>query len=50
MTADDVTPIGSRAEFLDAVRAAFTRAEEQGAREIVLVDPNFAACRSTSGS
>ena len=42
MTADDIVPIGSRAEFLDAVRTAFTRAEEHGAREIVLVDPNFA--------
>ena len=42
MTAGDIVPIGSRAEFLDAVRSAFTRAEEHGAREIVLVDPNFA--------
>jgi hypothetical protein len=42
MTADDILPIGSRAEFLDAVRTAFTQAEEHGAREIVLVDPNFA--------
>ena len=42
MNADDIVPIGSRAEFLDAVRTAFTRAEENGAREIVLVDPNFA--------
>lgn len=42
MSADDIVPIGSRAEFLGAVRSAFTRAEEHGAREIVLVDPNFA--------
>ena len=42
MNADDIVPIGSRAEFLDAVRAAFTRVEQQGAREIVLVDPHFA--------
>ena len=42
MTTGDIVPIGSRAEFLDAVRTAFTRAEENGAREIVLVDPNFA--------
>ena len=42
MTASDIVPIGSRAEFLDAVRSALTRAEEHGAREIVLVDPDFA--------
>ena len=42
MTADDIVPIGSRAEFLDAVRTAFTQAEEHGARKIVVVDPNFA--------
>jgi len=42
MSADDIVPIGSRAEFLDAVRSAFTRAEEHRAREIVLVDPDFA--------
>jgi len=42
MSADDIVPIGSRAEFLDAVRSALTRAEEHGAREIVLVDPDFA--------
>ena len=42
MCADDIVPIGSRAEFLDAIRAAITRAEQNGAREIVLVDPNFA--------
>lgn len=42
MSSDDIVPIGSRAEFLDAVRGAFTRAEAGGAREIVLVDPTFA--------
>jgi len=42
MSADEIVPIGSRAEFLAAVRSALTRAEEQGAREIVLVDPDFA--------
>ncbi|MEO5843544.1 MAG: hypothetical protein ABIQ33_01750 [Caldimonas sp.] len=43
MTEDTLTPIGSRAEFLDAVRKAFTMAEQGGAREIMLVDPDFAA-------
>jgi hypothetical protein len=42
MSADDIVPIDSRAEFLDAVRSALARADEQGAREIVLGDPNFA--------
>ncbi len=42
MSADDIVPIGSRAEFLDAVRSALAQAEEHGGREIVLVDPNFA--------
>ena len=42
MSGEDIVPIGSRAEFLDAVRTALARAEEHGAREIVLVDPNFA--------
>ena len=42
MSADDIVPIASRAEFLDAIRTALTRAEAQGAREIVLVDPSFA--------
>ncbi len=42
MTADHIEPIGSRAEFLDAVRNAFTLAEQASAREIVLVDPHFA--------
>ncbi len=42
MTADTIAPIGSRAEFLDAVRNAFTTAEADGARQILLVDPDFA--------
>ena len=42
MTADNIVPIGSRAEFLDAVRNALLLAEQAGAREIFLVDPNFA--------
>ena len=42
MTAESIIPIGSRAEFLDAVRDAFALAEQAQAREIVMVDPNFA--------
>jgi Fe-S-cluster formation regulator IscX/YfhJ len=42
MSGDSITPIGSRAEFLDAVRGAFALAAEDGAREILLVDPDFA--------
>ena len=42
MSADSIAPIGSRAEFLDAVRNAFTLAAQGDAREIVLVDANFA--------
>ncbi len=42
MTDDIIVPIVSRAEFLDAVRGAFTLAAEGGAREILLADPNFA--------
>jgi hypothetical protein len=42
MTADTITPIGSRAEFLDAVRNALVGAETGGAREILLADPDFA--------
>ncbi len=42
MTADTITPIGSRTEFLDAVRNAFALAEQDGAREILLADPDFA--------
>lgn len=41
MTEDKIAPIGSRAEFLDAVRNALTLAEQAGARELVLVDPDF---------
>ena len=42
MTADSIAPIGSRAEFLAAVRDALTVAADAGAGEILLVDPNFA--------
>lgn len=42
MTADTLAPIGSRVDFIDAVRNAFLLAEEGGAREIMLVDPTFA--------
>ena len=42
MSDDDITSIGSRAEFLDAVRGAFALAADAGAHEIFLVDPNFA--------
>lgn len=42
MTADTILPIASRAEFCGAVRSAFALAEQEGAREILLVDPNFA--------
>jgi hypothetical protein len=42
MSEDTVTPIASRAEFLDAVRGAFALAHDGGAREIFLVDPSFA--------
>lgn len=41
MTEDNIAPIGSRAGFLDAVRNAFTLAEQASARELVLVDPDF---------
>jgi hypothetical protein len=41
MTADSIIPIGSRAEFLDAVRAAFALAEQERAREILLVDADY---------
>jgi hypothetical protein len=43
MTADSIVPIGSRAEFHDTIRSAFARAREDGAREIMLVDPDFVA-------
>ena len=42
MSEESITPIASRAEFLDAVRGAFALAVDTGAREIFLVDPNFA--------
>jgi Fe-S-cluster formation regulator IscX/YfhJ len=42
MSPDSIVPIGSRAEFCDAVRAALALAEQGGAGEIILVDPNFA--------
>jgi hypothetical protein len=42
MSADNIAPIGSRAEFIDAVRGAFSLAAQEGAREILIVDPNFA--------
>ena len=43
MTADDIVPITSRAEFLDAIRSSFALAAHEGAREIAIVDPDFAA-------
>jgi hypothetical protein len=42
MTADDIVPITSRAEFRDAIRSSFALAAQVGAREIAIVDPNFA--------
>jgi len=42
MSQETITPIASRGEFIDAIRAAFTLAADVGAREIFLVDPNFA--------
>jgi hypothetical protein len=42
MSEDSIVPIGSRAEFFDAVRAAFAVAEQGEAREIFIVDPTFA--------
>ena len=42
MSADDIVPIASRADFLQAVRDALGLAEQSGAREIVLVDRDFA--------
>ena len=42
MTADHIVPITSRAEFLDAVRSSFEIAAHEGAREILLVDADFA--------
>jgi hypothetical protein len=42
MTDDDIVPITSRAEFRDAIRSSFALAAQVGAREIAIVDPNFA--------
>jgi hypothetical protein len=42
MTTDNIAPITSRTEFLDAIRSAFAAAAKDGAREIVIVDPTFA--------
>ena len=42
MTAEHIVPITSRAEFVDAVRASFAIAAHEGAREILLVDADFA--------
>ena len=42
MTADDIAPITSRAEFLAAIRSSFALAAQHGAREIAIVDPTFA--------
>ena len=41
MTADSIAPIGSRSDFQDTIRSAFARVREEGAREILLVDPDF---------
>ena len=41
-SANDIAPIATRADFQNAVRAAFVQAAEQGAPEIFIVDPNFA--------
>lgn len=42
MSEEKIVPITSRNEFLAAIRSAFAAAAERGAREIVMVDPNFA--------
>ena len=42
MNADAIDSIGSRADFAAAVRGAFAAAEQGGAREILIVDPDFA--------
>jgi len=42
MTTDHIVPITSRAEFDDAIRSSFAIAAHEGAREIVLVDADFA--------
>jgi hypothetical protein len=41
MNDDTIFAIASRADFLAAVRAAFTQAEEREAVEIFIVDPSF---------
>jgi len=42
MSADDIVPIASRADFVGAVRNAIALAEQGGARELVFVDRDFA--------
>ena len=42
MSEDSIVGIASRADFSGAVRAAFAAAEQGGAREILIVDPDFA--------
>ncbi len=42
MSAENIVNIGSRAEFLGAVRDALGRAIEAGALEIHMIDPTFA--------
>jgi hypothetical protein len=42
MTADNIVPIASRTEFLDAIRSSFAVAGQEGASEILIVDPTFA--------
>jgi hypothetical protein len=41
MSSEDLTPITSRNEFHDAVRAALAQAADAAAGEIFLVDPSF---------
>lgn len=42
MTENSIVPIASRAEFEAAIRTAFAHAGEADAREILIVDPDFA--------
>jgi len=42
MSADDIVPIASRADFVGAVRNAIALAEQCSAREVVFVDRDFA--------
>ncbi|HEY2561896.1 MAG TPA: hypothetical protein VGI48_19480 [Caldimonas sp.] len=42
MSGDNILPIASRSEFTGAIRASFALAAQDGANEIVIVDPNFA--------